>query len=565
VSSDHPADLGRQTPRPAGIPVSRSRPSERLELLLVVAGFAVLTAALFAPLSLAPGDWAYQPENGDGQFSVWNVAWVAHALLTDPLHLLDANIFFPHRGTLAYSELNLLAGLLATPAYFMTGSAYAAHNSALLASFVLSGTAMYYLCRYLVEDRRAAVIGGICFAFCPHVIAHLLHIQLLMTAFLPLSLLAFHRLVDRPTAMRGSVLGLAMTGQALACHYYAVYAMLLVGFAVLTVAALRSRWSDVRYWKSVATGALVATATAAPIAWPFVALRSSGFERPIEASRQFAADWRSYFASAALLHEWMLPYLGNWKEVLFPGFVAIVLGLAGLALGWRARGHLRDTAILYASLAVLACWASFGPDAGLYSLLRATVPGFSLMRAANRFGLIVVLALSILASLGARCILERSRRAWMLAGFLLLAAIADHVVVLTFAAPLRPAAVYDTLASLPAGAVLELPVYSRLLGFRRSRYMLDSTAHWKPLVDAYSDYQPQDFIDRLDVLGDFPTREALIDLSRDGVSYALIHLNPYEPQARQDLTERLQIWSPYLKEHHRDAEAILLEITGRPD
>ena len=35
------------------------------------------------------------------------------------------------------------------------------------------------------------------------------------------------------------------------------------------------------------------------------------------------ATWRSYLASSAWLHRWMLDYLGNWNnEVLFPGFVA---------------------------------------------------------------------------------------------------------------------------------------------------------------------------------------------------------------------------------------------------
>ena len=47
--------------------------------------------------------------SGDARVSVWNVAWVAHALLTDPGDLFDANIFHPHRNTLAFSEANLAA------------------------------------------------------------------------------------------------------------------------------------------------------------------------------------------------------------------------------------------------------------------------------------------------------------------------------------------------------------------------------------------------------------------------------------------------------------------------
>ena len=163
-----------------GAPAAGGRPARigsAFELLLVLLGFTAITIAFFHPMSLAPGAWVYRPDNGDGQFSIWNVAWVAHALLDDPRNLLNANIFYPHTGTLAYSEMNLAAGALALPAYWATRSAYAAHNTAVLASFVLSGTSMYYLCRYLTHDRRASIVGAVFFAFCPHVIAHLLHIQ----------------------------------------------------------------------------------------------------------------------------------------------------------------------------------------------------------------------------------------------------------------------------------------------------------------------------------------------------------------------------------------------------
>src|SRR5947208_173442 len=39
----------------------------------------------------------------DPYFSIWRITWVAHALATSPLHLFDANIFYPSRDTLAYS------------------------------------------------------------------------------------------------------------------------------------------------------------------------------------------------------------------------------------------------------------------------------------------------------------------------------------------------------------------------------------------------------------------------------------------------------------------------------
>src|SRR5262245_45697696 len=233
-------------------------------MALVVLGFSSLTVILTYPLTFRLGSIG-RVDNGDGQFSIWNVAWVARALVLDPLHVFDANIFYPHRWTLAYSETNLGAGALAIPVYWATGNPYAAHNFVLLLSFVLSGAATYYLVRYLVADRRAAVIAGICFAFCPYVFSHTPHIQLLMTAGIPLSLLAFHRLADRPTPGRGVALGLTMAAQAICCGYYAIFVMLLVGYAVLLIATARGLWTNTRYWTAVFTAAIVATAATLPI------------------------------------------------------------------------------------------------------------------------------------------------------------------------------------------------------------------------------------------------------------------------------------------------------------
>jgi len=144
--------------------------------LLPIVGFTVLAVVLLAPLSLHPAGLARL--DGDGQFSIWNIAWVAHALTTDPLNVWNANIFYPSRMTLAYSEANLMAGLLAAPIYALSHNPFLALNLVLIASFVLSALAMFALVSYLTGHQRAGAISGIAFAFCPFVFAHLAHIQL---------------------------------------------------------------------------------------------------------------------------------------------------------------------------------------------------------------------------------------------------------------------------------------------------------------------------------------------------------------------------------------------------
>jgi hypothetical protein len=50
----------------------------------------VLTIALTYPLAFKV-DRVGRFNTGDGQFSLWNVSWVAHALTTHPTALFDAN------------------------------------------------------------------------------------------------------------------------------------------------------------------------------------------------------------------------------------------------------------------------------------------------------------------------------------------------------------------------------------------------------------------------------------------------------------------------------------------
>ena len=74
------------------------------------------------PLARGLGSLGRSTGGGDGLYSVWNVAWVAHALVIDPLHLYDANIFYPHRRALAFSEANIVAGVSRCPAWLLTGN-----------------------------------------------------------------------------------------------------------------------------------------------------------------------------------------------------------------------------------------------------------------------------------------------------------------------------------------------------------------------------------------------------------------------------------------------------------
>ena len=130
----------------------------------VSAAFAIAIVMTW-PLASNMGGLGRSTGGGDGQYSVWNVAWVAHALTTDPTRLFDANIFYPHRNALAFSEANLGAGIVAIPAWLMTHNAYAAHNLALLTGFATALLGMWLLARELTGSAAVALVAALAAAW----------------------------------------------------------------------------------------------------------------------------------------------------------------------------------------------------------------------------------------------------------------------------------------------------------------------------------------------------------------------------------------------------------------
>jgi hypothetical protein len=546
------------------------------EVCLAAAAAIVVTIALTWPIAPRLGS-AGRVDSGDGRYSIWNVAWVAHALTTDPSRVYDANIFSPHGNTLAFSEANLVAGAIASPVWLATKNPYAASNFVILASFVLSALVTYALAHRLTSSVPAAVVAAIGFAYCPYVFSHIPHVQLLMTFGLPLVLLLMHRFVEVPSPQRAIALGAGMAFAGLACGYYGIFGGLMAALGVVWFGAAGRHWRDARYWLAAALAALVAAAIVLPFLMPYAAIQSQGFERTLEEARLFSVRWRSYLASPMMLHRWMLPYLqawGSWREVLFPGFV--IIGLAAMAVwqtfGSRSAARLvapRSIVGFYVAVAGLAAWASLGPDFGLYAVLYETLPFFSLLRAPARFGVLVTLAAALLAGIGFANALQPLvglRRAWVRIAIIAIV-LAKHVVgPLAMPGAPQPTEAHRRLAQLPVGVVAEFPYFvSRIDRHRHTEYMLMSTLHWKPLINGYSDHTPDDVWRDMPKLAAFPGQEAWRVLHNHRVRFVMVHWRLYAPDERRQVLLQVRGLAPFLRSIV-DADSVsLYEIVGWPD
>ena len=550
------------------------------ELLLVFAAGLALALLLTWPLAADPaGLGRTHPNDADGQFGIWNVAWVARTLVADPLRLFDANIYHPHKLTLAYSEANILTGAIGVPVYWLTGNPWLTLNAVMLFGFASAYAAAYFLMRHVTGSRPAAAVAAVLYAFCPYVFSHLSHIQLLMTGGVPLALLLLHRVADDALGstgrsgrivQRGVTLGVALAAQALTCAYYGIFAGLSVGYGALVLAATRALWTVRRYWIAIAAGAATSIAIVLPFFLPFLEVQDeSGFARSLDDTARWAARPHGYLVSSSNAHRWLLELVrrfGPWDEVLFPGILAVVLGFAGGAIAARARGRDRETALLYGSLGVLAFWASFGPQAGLYRVLYY-LPAFSFLRAPSRLGLVVVLCLSVLAAFALRELFARlapQRRAIGIAVAMVLA-IADLAVVplVWSRAPHLPAG-YAVLASSPRGPLAEFPFYGERIAFPlHAQYMLFSTAHWMPMVNGYSDVIPNDFREAAAILDGFPSDDAFTVLARRRVRYIAVHWDMFAGR-QEEIRGRLEPYLRNLRTLASDERMTLFEVVRYP-
>src|SRR5690348_10647724 len=153
-------------PRLALPPQPRRLPAVAVALL-ALAAYAVVALVLFPDVVVHLTN-AFPGDLGDPPSQAWILAWDVHALVMNPAHLYDANIFYPFHDVLAYQDT--LLGLLpfAAPVLLLTGNPVLAYNVLFLLSFALCAWGAFLLARLLVGDSRAAFLAGLVYGFSPY-------------------------------------------------------------------------------------------------------------------------------------------------------------------------------------------------------------------------------------------------------------------------------------------------------------------------------------------------------------------------------------------------------------
>jgi hypothetical protein len=518
--------------------------TSRRFVLVTLALFAALTAVMTWPQVLRMSDGVHDP--ADPLMVTWVLSWVAHQLPLAPAHIFDANIFYPERNTLAYSETLLVPGLVAAPLSWLGVGPILIYNIVFLSGFALSGAGLALLVRRLTGNNGAAIVAGIVFAFAPYRIDHYAHLQLQQTQFIPLALWAFHCLLDSGRLRDGILLGVFTSGQLLSCMYYGIF---LIPYMAVVCGALliENRRMPRQRFIALLVAAGIVTAATVPVGRAYLSARAVVGERGREEVAQNSATWRNYLAPPEVnaVYGRMFARFRDPERRLFPGFVAIAL--AAIAL-WPPLAAPR---IAYALGLLLAVDVSLGFNGVIYRGLYDYFLPFRALRIPARMGLMVGFSLAVLAGYGAARIagLLRSgnaRRAMLTAiGVLMLVEYASNPLPL-WAAPARPPESYADLRR-DAGDGATSVIFEYPSGAMQDPfYLYYSTFHWQYLVNGYSGFFPPSYQKVMYAMRGFPDETSMTVIGSHGVRYLVIH-GEFLPRGRYERLIALVERRPDLK------------------
>ncbi len=402
---------------------------------VILIGFILLTMIMLFPLSFHLSNMV--PEPTDPLLNAWRMQWNARAFLSGPTaiaNLFNTNIFYPFPLTLAYSEHFLMIAAQALPFLVFADSHLVGMNLSVLFTFVLSGYGMYLLMTGWTGNCWAGLVAGVLFAYSPHRFGQLNHLELLVTQWLPLTLLALHWTLTRPGVRYAFLFGIFFNLQALSGFHYALNLTIACALLVLIYALFgRIHWRR-GLWGAAALSILATLLLNWPI-WRMY-LRFSdvmGAVRTPGEVRVYSAALTDYFTAIPynLLYGWTF---GRWQpdghqfQPLMPvgiaGFLLAIIGLFPLITHTRrlkkaqqlkpARVNYTVPSILFLLLLTfVSLLLSFGINEnalgpGLSPILKYSpyfwlyenIPAFQGIRVPGRYGILAVLGLAGLAGWG---------------------------------------------------------------------------------------------------------------------------------------------------------------------
>ncbi len=503
--------------------------------------FVLLAVVHTWPLATAPGRLS-RNDAPDTVHKEWILAWDAHQLAHDPLHLFDSNTFYPKRNTLAYSDHLFVQALMGAPLLWAGASPVLVYNLLIIAGLALTGWTTCLVVERWTQNRLAGIFSGSLMAFNALTLTRFPQIQDQHMEFFPLALWALDRLLTVPQLATAAQLAGWFVLQALTCGYLMVFTSLSL---LAAVATRPLEWAGPRFRRVVPLllfSAGLASLALIPFLLPYLRVsREEGFTRSLAEVSEFSAHLTDYLATGGRFHFNLWSHRFFINDALFPGVIASGLVIAAVVSGVAWKDSRARMAVAFG---LVAFALSFGPAFPLYAPLGRVFPLMAGIRGAVRFGQLFLAAIAILAGFGwAR--LQQSERRFVALGIVLLLGV--HLEALRAPIQYRPfhgiSSIFDDLKTgKKVIACFPFPP-ARAIG-ENVDCMLASTRFWQAILNGNSSFTPELYVREAEGLAAFPEGTSLQYLRQLGVTHVIVFTNKLSPPRLAHLDEHpeLVLW-----------------------
>jgi hypothetical protein len=512
-----------------------------------------------------PGDLADPLEN------TWILGWGAHAIVHQPLHLFEGNMFAPQHHTLAYAENMLGLSLPTAPIFWITGNALLQTNVASLLILLSAGLGMFLLVRAVTGEWTAALVAGTAYEVVPYRIGQFghLHVAGHLVPWALFVLVLMHRRPRWSTAAAlAGVVGLQF------------WSSLTGGFVMLAAVGAWTLWTILAEWRRawpavlrIGAGTAVGVMLAVPVFLPYLAVRRDNpeFNHPADEAIGYSATPASYLYAPSQhgpvvddLYGWLDRRFqdnhGWWEKTLWPGLFAAVgfpVALVAGAVAVRRRPKWWQPLASFSFVSLLAVVMSFGPRAGAradglplpFAVITKVVPA-GLMRVPARFGVVAAAGAIAAAAVALSALRPRVRMA--VAALALLVILGEAMPTALREVTPPPVTAAHRAISRQHGGVLALPTTeyvddnaqnviqpSTLLD---AQHMYLSTANFRPLINGYGAFAPPSYYEVIVAIQDLPSTKAFTVLKRRDVQTIVVQTAMITTTRWRDVVSRLEAW-----------------------
>lgn len=432
-----------------------------------------------------------------------------------------------------------------------------AYNAEVLIGFLLSAMFMYFLAFYLSQDTVCSVFSAVLYAFCPyHFVRNWQHLGLGQIQWMPLYILALFKLRKNPDSKHVILATIALFLVFSFDLYYAYFMLIVTALFVIFLLA-KNRKDKIRVISRLFIAVFLVFLLISPSVYQIFKSRPKYASKEASAHNPFVRPFEDLFAQSARPLSYFLPatvhplfgqftegFLGSplygeslTEHTLYLGWLPLILVFVAIRERRRRREQLPENENFNTGFFIFMAfsawifsqppwWNIFGfklymPTFFLYKIL-------PMFRAYCRFGIVVMLAVAVLAGIGLKFILgnlgdKKKKNAFAVFAFVLVLFEFWNYPPYKVIDVAQFPAVYDWLKEQPGDFIVaEYPLDA---GSPNEMYKFYQTRHEKKIINGtLPGTYANGVAGTITKLSDFSTAGVLKWL---GVKYILVHHQGY--------------------------------------